>query len=303
MLGIIILNYNTPQQTIECINSIIKYTKTEFEIVLVDNCSTDNSRSIFQREYLNRSHIKLVFSDKNGGYSYGNNLGINACSDNVDAFLILNSDIIFLNDAISEMYYTLKKYSNVAVVGPSIISLDKKESQFMRKKLDFKGYMCEKWPLAAFNIDTGRWIKWSKFENKYNFDGMVSGCCFLIDADVFQKLGYFDTNVFLFGEEDILAHKLSKLSYKSAINDYAKVLHKHSESISKNGKAFLRTYSLTSPLYVLKIYSGVNKIEFAIASIVSIIPFALFSLFKKEYRIQFTKFMKYYFNICKMKVG
>lgn len=72
-VSIIIVNYNTKEITASCIDSIYRQTKgLKFEIILVDNASTDGSKDFFEKD----SRIKYIFSEKNGGFGYGNNLGM-----------------------------------------------------------------------------------------------------------------------------------------------------------------------------------------------------------------------------------
>lgn len=76
-VSVIIINYNTMQMTSECIDSIIANTyDVNYEIILVDNASTDGSKEFFE----NDKRVKYIYSDRNNGFGAGNNLGVkNAC--------------------------------------------------------------------------------------------------------------------------------------------------------------------------------------------------------------------------------
>lgn len=98
-VSIIIVNYNTYDLTAACIQSIIEHTKRiSYEIIVVDNASTDGSKEKFERD----SRIKYIYSEKNGGFGYGNNRGIEIA--NGDYFFLLNSDTLLLNNAIYEFF-------------------------------------------------------------------------------------------------------------------------------------------------------------------------------------------------------
>lgn len=72
-VSIIIVNYNTYDLTSACVQSIIDYTNgLSYEIIVVDNASTDGSKEKFE----NDTRIRYIYSKKNGGFGYGNNLGI-----------------------------------------------------------------------------------------------------------------------------------------------------------------------------------------------------------------------------------
>ena len=98
-VSIIIVNFNTRQMTSECIDSIIEKTQgLEFEIILVDNASTDGSKEFFEKD----ERITYIYSEKNGGFGYGNNLGMKVAKGKY--FFLLNSDTLLINNAVKEFY-------------------------------------------------------------------------------------------------------------------------------------------------------------------------------------------------------
>ena len=98
-VSIIIVNYNTKELTAACINSIFQYTEgVEFEVILVDNASTDGSREFFRKD----TRIILIESEINLGFGRANNLGYEY-SHGKYVFL-LNSDTYLLNNAVKIFY-------------------------------------------------------------------------------------------------------------------------------------------------------------------------------------------------------
>jgi GT2 family glycosyltransferase len=112
LLSIIIINYNTYELTAKCIASVYKFTKNvEFEIVLVDNASTECDPDRFKKKF---PQIKLVCNAINLGFSTGNNLGIQ--HSNGDMILLLNSDTELIEDSLSYCYKYAKSLNyNVAL--------------------------------------------------------------------------------------------------------------------------------------------------------------------------------------------
>ena len=95
MLGIIVLNFNNPNETINCINSIHISSLIKYKIYIVDNSEDLNSFSQLNRMYKSNSNIKIIKSENNG-YSAGNNLGIKmAIKEFCDLLLIVNPDVEF----------------------------------------------------------------------------------------------------------------------------------------------------------------------------------------------------------------
>lgn len=109
-VSIIIVNYNTFELTSQCLTSIYKLSKASVEIILVDNGSTECDPEKFLETF---PTIKLIKSGENLGFSKGNNLGI--ASALADYILLLNSDTILLNDAVTQCHLFLKEHKDVAV--------------------------------------------------------------------------------------------------------------------------------------------------------------------------------------------
>ena len=89
LISIVILNYNAEKFLDECLSSIYKTEKVNFEIILVDNASTDKSYRKFTEKF---PEIKLIENEKNLGYCGGNNIGIKEASG--EFIVILNPDTI-----------------------------------------------------------------------------------------------------------------------------------------------------------------------------------------------------------------
>ena len=76
MFAIIIINYNSYEKTIDCINSIRETANVPYKIYLIDNASTNESATVLEKEYKDAADVRLILSDENLGYARGNNLCI-----------------------------------------------------------------------------------------------------------------------------------------------------------------------------------------------------------------------------------
>ena len=115
------------------------------------------------------------------------------------------------------------------------------------------------------------------------FYGMVSGCCFLIDAEVFRKIKYFDENVFLYSEERILSIKLRQIKKKVCYNPAAVVIHKEGQSTKKAGNAFADYHRYTSDYYTVSRYCKTNKWQIYLLRKLRELNFYLKSIHDKSY--------------------
>ena len=118
-VGMVVLNYNDYKTTDKYINSI-KDFKALSEIIIVDNNSTDGSYEKLKKYENNK--IKVIKTEKNRGYSYGNNVGIKALS-NVDYVIISNPDILVEEKVITKLKKDLEKTEDAAIVAPVIKQL------------------------------------------------------------------------------------------------------------------------------------------------------------------------------------
>ena len=125
MTSIIILNYNNGSKTAGCISSVLNQSSRDYRILIVDNGSTDNSLDIIQ-DFLARNHMQCILtgtnveeflwkedevilmkSDKNGGYSYGNNLGIRLAKSMkiFSHFMVINNDVVLDKECLKTMVH------------------------------------------------------------------------------------------------------------------------------------------------------------------------------------------------------
>ena len=290
-IGIIVLNYNTPNDVEKCITSIRNTCKMNYKIYLVDNCSTDNSMSYFTDLYKGCGDVSLIASDKNRGFSAGNNIGGTAATkEKMDLLLFTNSDILFKDSSIEEMASVLcnTSYSNVGIVGPKIETPDSESEEFARSKLTLASFVKTKTPFCYFRIKANKKGRYQKIKydnnNIYPFKGMVSGCCLMMNSRLFSENNGFDEKLFLYGEEDVWAYKLEKLGLDAAICGNASVFHNHHNSIKKKGLAFTRFYQWLSPLIVIREYGTYSKALFNIICLINIVTWDLCSIISSDYR-------------------
>jgi len=263
--AIIVLNYNSEKETEEYVNKIKDY-KILDKIIVVDNLSTTIDAVKYLKKLENKK-IKVIQSGKNGGYSFGNNCGIHyleTLNEKYDNIIISNSDIDVEEIAIERTIEFLNSNSKIAVVAPRMY--DANNNPFRRSA----------WKIRTFGLDfihstrvlellfysklcSGEYSKKEYEENKELKVEAIAGSFFAIKYDILKEIGYLDENVFLFYEEDILAHKLKKLGYETySLNDI-KFIHYESRTIQKTIN-YMKKMKL---LYKSKIYyqTEYNKIE------------------------------------------
>ena len=286
MIGVIILNYNTWRETEICVETIKKYTTIPYKIYIVDNCSKDESPTKLNALYRGVSDIEVILNNKNTGYSAGNNVGIKqAEKEGCEYVFIVNSDVELLNDAFAIMLKTLKQDSSYMMIGPSVVDNNNKETQYPRSILTPKVFFYGRHPFCMISYFAKRADRIIKSEKRpMVFEGSVSGCCFGIKTSDFRDAQYFDENVFLYYEEDILAYKMKKNGKKAVFDSDARVWHKANVSTSKEGNAFVQYHRWTSVLYMLKTYAGISKIQQILIALWNVLTWDILSIRSKKHR-------------------
>ena len=122
-LCVVIVNYRTPGLTIDCLQSLRPEIQTlpPTKVVVVDNNSGDNSVSLIQNAIVSNNWqewTSVIASPVNGGFSYGNNVGIKAIQ--ADNYLLLNSDTIVRHGAIKILFDALEKYPPAGIISPRL---------------------------------------------------------------------------------------------------------------------------------------------------------------------------------------
>lgn len=289
--GVIILNYNNSHDTINCIESLIKYTnKNSIKIIVVDNGSTDNSvndinrflcskyKSEYQKinygEEINKvnkidlSFITFVISKKNEGYAIGNNKGleISIKDESINNILILNNDILFTSSILDDLLLFHYSQKNVGISCPLLLKKNMKDIDYTCARKDYK-FMQMFFQYLFLFIDIFHIL--SYFNNKQSIIRqdlslletkrpieieMPSGSCMLISKKLLMDIGLFDKNTFLYFEENILYQKIKKLGYKNYILPYLSCIHLGASTSKTIPSIFTMKCHINSNLYYIKKY-------------------------------------------------
>jgi len=297
-IAVVILNYNTFDDTVICVDSIKKFTKkVSYKIYIVDNASPDKSGEQLLAKYTSDSGVDVLRSDVNKGFSGGNNIGIRAAlNDGYEYIYLLNSDIILENDAFSLMQDRFETSKDVAIVGPHIVNSIGEYVQFARPGITLALYLVCRRTFATFFPKLEKKLRFFSYnpEENYVFDGMLNGCCFGMKACFIREHDCLDENLFMYYEEDVLAYVLKRNCKKALIVSNAKIIHNEGIATKKSSKdrmLFTRFYRWTSVLYVLRNYAKVNFIICKLISTINIMEWRLLALRNRAYKEKLQDFV------------
>lgn len=235
-VSIIIVNYNTKELTSSCIESVIEHTKNiSYEIILVDNKSTDGSESFFCKD----KRLLFIQSHKNVGFGKANNLGFEYSHGKY--IFLLNSDTLLKNNAVEMFYKAMEKADkNVACMGAILKDEDGNPIKSFGYYLGLKMLM----PLKVTQFFS---------EDSIGESGIVVpvvlGADMFIRRTAIERCGFFDPNFFMYHEENDLQRRFHNSGLCSVIISGPSIIHLEGQS----------SRSSLNPLMVEGAYTYIKK--------------------------------------------
>lgn len=257
-LAIVVLNYNDHDNTIKYVNSIKDYEIVD-KIIVVDNHSTIKDEVKILKD-LESDKVDVLSSEKNGGYAYGNNLGLKYLEKigNYEYVAISNPDVFVEEDALKRCVDFLKTHNKVGMVaprmhfvtGPARRSAWRKRTKIIDIANSTRITECLLFPF----FKKGEYKKKDYAEKELKVDNLA-GSFFIAKYDAFKKINYMDEGTFLFYEEDILSERIEQAGLEMYLLNDIKFMHYESQTIGKMMNMFKKMDILfDSKIYFQKKY-------------------------------------------------
>ncbi|OPG15564.1 hypothetical protein B2M26_10845 [Ferroacidibacillus organovorans] len=244
LVDIVIVNYNTKNLLLTCLESIHKHTKESHHIYIIDNGSTDGSVERLAR--MGRDHLDVISNPRNTGYAVACNQGIRAGQS--PFILLLNSDVIVTRNWLTPLLDCMVTDSRIAVVGPKMVNQ--------------KGLITGAGIVGTFQNHAPRGFMEADGPGKYETVEdcfSVCGAAYLIRRSLLDTLGLFDENYFFYFEETDYSLNARYQGYRVVYCPNSKIIHLTGQS-NKNHEQ-LRTYFETSEHYFRTKWSHLTSSE------------------------------------------
>lgn len=257
MVGIVILNFNKYQLTLECMKSI-QEKLIDYHVYIVDNGSTIDNYTQLKMSVPVENRYTLIRNDYNLGFSAGMNVGVRkAIEDGCDYIVFTNSDIVFKQDNIVQLVNTLNEDSSYGIVGPRIVDQQGNEQHFnVWKRESLFQYLCLDTIISVL-IPRKYKFKFLMNPDELYFEKRdaysLSGCVFVMRCEDVLNIGLLDEYTFLYSEEFILAEQMIKLNKKVCYDGSIDIIHNHQGSTTQ-GSFFVEEHRIRSRMYYLKEY-------------------------------------------------
>ena len=242
-----IINFNGKKDTLKCLQSVNELNKKGFDlsVVVLDN----GSKEPFETDRKYNFDLKIIRSDRNLGFSGGQNLGIKyALGKEADFVLILNNDVTLDKDLIKNLLSSFDN-GNYGLVSPKIYFEKGKEfhkglykENDLGKVIWYAGGVMDWQNVIGFHrgvdqVDKGQFDKAGETD-------FVSGCCMLVKKEVFEKVGLFVDKYFLYYEDNDLSQRAKKEGFSSFYEPKGFLWHDNAGSAGGSGSS-LQDYYIT----------------------------------------------------------
>ena len=210
LVSIIILNYNAGELLFDCVESLLKTTYNNYEIIVVDNASKDESHKKCKEKF---PLIQIIENKENLGYCEGNNVGIRKAKG--EFIVILNPDTLVESDWLTELFTAYQKNGEGLYQPKFLTTTD-------HNILMSTGNMIQ---IFGFGYSRGKGEKDDMTYDKIETIGYASGTCLFTSADILKKLDMLDPFLFAYHDDLDLGWRAALQGIKSYYVPKAIIYH------------------------------------------------------------------------------
>lgn len=241
-VSIIIVNYNSIDLTIDCVNSIFQQTAdVKFEIIIVDNASKNKEAERLQAEFENS--VKMIEAKINLGFGKANNLGTKYAAG--DYVFFLNPDTVLMNNAVKILWEEMKNNPDMGCTGGNLYTPERMPCPSFCLRFDDLGtekryaswryLMLSKAEQKLYRKHPALQIRRKDFNdtNQKIEVAYIFGADMLVKKKLFEQLGGFDEDFFMYAEEEELSWRIKKRGEKIYNIPQAKIIHLEGATLEK----------------------------------------------------------------------
>jgi GT2 family glycosyltransferase len=251
-VSIIILTTNALEMTKEQLSDIARLGTEglQAECVVVDNGSKDGTEKNLKKLNLPNMNYKFIEAGANLGFAGGNNIGIkSSIKRGFDYVILMNNDLILPSDLIRKLVDFMEKNPNVGIASPKMyfakgyeFHKDRYKPSELGKVIWYAGGAIDRKNAYAAHRGVDEVDK-GQYDQEVETD-FANGACAIIRSEVFKKVGYLDSSLFLYWEDADFCERVKKAGYKVVYFPGTHLWHKVSASTGGSG-SITNDYFLT----------------------------------------------------------
>lgn len=242
-IGFVVLHYKAITDTQNCINSVLKIASKEDVIIIVDNCSPDQSGQKLKDIYQGNNSIEIILNDENLGFAKGNNVGYVRAKNKYrcNIIILLNNDVLINQQDFRKILIKEYEHHRFDIVGPQILQKDGtinvsnpcipihtsikrakvgEVSNFIRYLLSFGG-LDKRFGKMVDRKNIAR----NSLYNIYHEDVQLSGCFLIFTERYIKMFDGLNPNTFMYLEEIILYVRAKKANLVIAYDPKIQIIH------------------------------------------------------------------------------
>ncbi|NIO21773.1 MAG: glycosyltransferase [Candidatus Aenigmarchaeota archaeon] len=259
--SIIIVNWNTKDYLLQCLESLILETnRCNIEIIVVDNGSTDGSPETVKERFRN---VRLIQNRDNLGFAKANNIGIRQSSGRY--ICLLNSDMKVLEGCIDRMVTYMDQNRSIGVLAPKILNPDMTTRFDCREFPTIWNTFCRAlglhkiFPRNRFFSD---YIMWYFPHNSIRSIDYVAGCFLMVRKSAIDEVDLLDENFFMYAEDKDWCKRLREAGWDVVFYPYAEAIHHAGASSARSPNKLLIERLRSNLYYWEKHHSKLAQITF-----------------------------------------
>jgi len=239
VLSIIVVSYNTVELLKDCLRSIYRNREAlSLEVIVVDNGSWDGSAEMLNREF---PDVHLIRNQENRGFAAANNQGIRIAKG--EYILLLNPDTVLLEGSLGETLQFMKSHPEAGIVGVRLLNQDGTIQQSCRSFPTVLNVLFE--ALFLYKVFPRSRLVGKYYMGWFNYDrvqevDVVLGAFMMVRRSVFEKIGMFDEQFFMFTEETDFCIRAKRTGLKTYFFPGAEVIHVGGQSAEQDPERMFR---------------------------------------------------------------
>lgn len=250
-LSIVIVNWNTAQLLAQCLESVYAYPpEGDFEVLVVDNASTDNSVAVIRQQF---PQARLIENRENVGFARANNQAIRQSAG--EYVLLLNPDTEVKPGALESLLQFMQTRPRAGAAGAWVLNPDGSlqtscyPAPTLAREFWRLFHLDKLWPYGSYNMSDWETTRPREVD-------ILLGACLLLRRDALDEIGLLDENYFIYSEEVDLCYRLQRAGWKLFWAPQAQVIHYGGQSTQQvAAEMFMRLYE-SKLIFIRKHHGG-----------------------------------------------
>jgi len=235
-ISIIIVNWNTKKLLLDCLASIFSTIKgVSYEVILVDNASSDGSVEAVQEAY---PQVEIIQNEENLGFAAANNKGFHKMLGRYA--LLLNTDTVLTEDAIEKLFYYMENNPEAGMACGQLLNRDGTKQNSIANFPSLIGLVFNETLLRIF-LPKKYPSKRVEYFNPIEVESCI-GACLMVRKQAMDDVGLLDERYFFFLEETDWALRMERAGWKSCFIPNARIYHLQGQSVGHNVKSRVMFY-------------------------------------------------------------